>query len=115
MLEQRKTMMKLQAVNGAFAVSPQLQPSDVAETARISYRGVTCARPDREDPGQPAFAEIAMAAERAGLKAFHVPVSGPLTDDHLLDFAQALATIDGPVVGYCRSGGRARRLYDATR
>ena len=106
--------MNIRKIDDHFAQSPQVQPDDVKLIAEAGYKGVVCVRPDDEDPGQPSFAQIAEAAESLGLKAFHIPVSGPLTEGQLIRFEQAKAEVDGPILGYCRSGGRAGSLYAAT-
>ncbi len=107
--------MVIQEIDDNFARSAQLQPEDVRRIAEAGYKGIVCARPDGEDAGQPAFAEIAEVAERFGLKAVHVPVAGAPTPSQLSRFKAALAEIGGPVLGYCRSGGRAASLYAASR
>lgn len=106
--------MTINKIDDQFAQSPQIGPDDVRLIAEAGYKGVVCARPDNEDPGQPSFAEIAEIAGRFGLKAFHIPVSGPLTEGQLIRFEQAKAETAGPILGYCRSGGRAGSLYAAT-
>jgi uncharacterized protein (TIGR01244 family) len=106
--------MTINKIDDKFAQSPQIQPDELRLIAEAGYKGLVCARPDDEDPGQPSFADIAEVAERFGLKAFHIPVSGPLTEGQLIRFEQALAETDGPILGYCRSGGRAGSLYAAT-
>lgn len=107
--------MAIQKIDANFAQSPQIQPDDVKLIAEAGYKGIVCARPDNEDPNQPPFAEIAEAAERFGIKAFHIPVSGPLTEGQLIRFAEARTQTQGPILGYCRSGGRAGSLYAASR
>lgn len=107
--------MAINKIDDLFAQSPQLQPDDVRLIAEAGYKAIICARPDNEDPGQPSFAEIAAVAERFGLKAFHIPVAGPLGEGQLIRFEEALAAANGPILGYCRSGGRAGSLYAATR
>ena len=106
--------MPIQRIDDNFAQSPQIQPDDIRQIAEAGYKGIVCARPDHEDPGQPTFAQIAEVAQRFGLKAFHIPVSGRLTEGQLIRFEQARAETDGPLLGYCRSGGRAGSLYAAT-
>jgi uncharacterized protein (TIGR01244 family) len=106
--------MNINKIDDHFAQSPQIQPDDVKQIAEAGYKGIVCARPDDEDPGQPPFAQIAEVAERFGLKAFHIPVAGPLTEGQLIRFEQAKVETDGPIIGYCRSGGRAGSLYAAT-
>lgn len=106
--------MTIRKIDDSFAQSPQIQPDDVRLIAEAGYRGIVCARPDDEDAGQPLFADIAEVAERFGLKAFHIPVSGQLTEGQLIRFEQAKSETDGPILGYCRSGARAGSLYAAT-
>jgi uncharacterized protein (TIGR01244 family) len=107
--------MAIQKIDDQFTQSPQIQPDDVRQIAEAGYKAIVCARPDDEDPGQPSFAEIAEVAERFGLKAFHIPVSGRLTEGQLIRFKQAKVETDGPILGYCRSGGRAGSLCAASR
>ena len=106
--------MAINKIDDQFAQSPQIQPDDVRLIAEAGYKGIICARPDHEDPGQPSFAQIAEVAERFGLKTFHIPVAGQLTEGQLIRFEQARAETDGPILGYCRSGGRAGSLYAAS-
>jgi uncharacterized protein (TIGR01244 family) len=107
--------MNIRKIDERFAITGQIQPEDLKTLAEAGYRGIVCARPDNEEMGQPGFSEIARAAEQEGLKAFHISVTGPLTEGQLIRFEQAMAEMDGPVLGYCRSGGRAGSLYQATR
>lgn len=109
----KEMSMDIRKIDDRFAVAGQLRPQDVRELARAGFRSIVCARPDDEDAGQPAFAEIARAAEAAGLQAVHIPVAGPLTEGQLVHFEQAMADLGGPVLAYCRSGGRAGSLYQA--
>lgn len=106
--------MNINKIDDQFAQSPQIQPDDVRLIAEAGYKSIVCARPDDEDPGQPSFAQIAEVAERFGLKAFHIPVSGQLTEGQLIHFEQAKVETNGPILGYCRSGGRAGSLYAST-
>lgn len=103
--------MAIQKIDDTFSQSPQIQPDDVRLIAEAGYKGIVCARPDNEDPNQPSFAEIAEVAGRFGIKAFHIPVSGPLTEAQMIRFEQARAETNGPMLGYCRSGARAGSLY----
>lgn len=93
-----------------FWVAPQLTPEDVARAAALGLRTIVNNRPDREEPGQPAGAEIAEAARRAGLAYFFIPV-GPagITDAEMDRFEEAAAGA-GPVLAFCRSGTRSATL-----
>lgn len=96
-----------------FAVAGQLDPNDMQKVAEAGFKTVLCARPDNEEPGQPSFSTIAGAAERAGLSAVHIPVSGMIGEGQLIRMEQALKDLPGPIYGYCRSGARAGSLYAA--
>jgi uncharacterized protein (TIGR01244 family) len=98
-----------------FAVGGQIGPQDIKAIADAGFKTVLCARPDNEEPGQPGFAEVAKAAERAGLKAVHIPVSGMLGEGQLIRMEKALRELPGPMFGYCRSGARAGSLYATAR
>jgi len=101
----------IRQIDENFSVTGQISPEQVPELAAAGYAAIICARPDNEDPGQPVFAEIAAAAEQAGLPIVHIPVSGPATPEQIARFQEVMAELPGPVLGYCRSGGRAANLY----
>lgn len=95
-----------------LSVSPQLQPTDLAALAAAGFRTVINNRPDGEEPGQPAAAQIAAAAADAGLACHHVPaVSGAVSDDAADAFDTVLASADVPVLAFCRSGTRSATLW----
>jgi len=100
-------MADIRQVTDDFAVAPQISPGDMDEIAAQGFRLVVNNRPDDEIPGQPTSAEMAAAAERAGLAYRHIPVRGgpgPAEVSALLD---ALGDADGPVLAFCRSGTRS--------
>ncbi|WMT86210.1 TIGR01244 family sulfur transferase [Pelagibacterium sp. 26DY04] len=103
--------MNIKTINDRFATTGQVHPSDIEGIKAKGFVGIVCARPDNEEAGQPAYSEVAAAAQKAGLKAVHIPVSGPLGEGQIIQFEQAMAEMDGPVLGYCRSGARAGSLY----
>lgn len=103
--------MNVNRIDDRFSTTAQITPDDVAAIKNMGFTSIVCARPDDEDRGQPAFAVIARAAERHGLAIVHIPVSGPLSQEQIVRFHNAMAEIAGPVLGYCRSGARAGSLY----
>lgn len=102
--------MSIKTLDDRFAATGQVRPEEIEQLAKQGYAAIVCARPDNEEAGQPAFAEIASEAEKHGMKAVHIPVAGTLSAEQIARFKQAMAVIDGPVLGYCRSGGRAAAL-----
>ncbi|MBY6241728.1 bifunctional protein tyrosine phosphatase family protein/NAD(P)/FAD-dependent oxidoreductase [Methylosinus sp. Sm6] len=100
------------ALTPDFSVSPQLSQDDVARAARDGFRRIVDCRPDNEEPGQPSFADVSGWAAAHGLTAAHVPVTmADLRDDAVDAFAAALASADGKVLGYCKTGRRASALW----
>ncbi|WP_459616920.1 protein tyrosine phosphatase family protein [Bordetella sp. 2513F-2] len=96
-----------------FAVAPQLGPDDMAEVAAAGYKSVIINRPDYEGgPDQPTAADVSRAAEAAGLQVAYQPVvSGAMTAEDVVRFAELLRTLPGPVLAYCRTGTRCTNLY----
>ncbi len=105
--------MNIKKIDNRFATMGQVRPEDVAQLAQDGYVAVVCARPDNEEPGQPTFAAVAHEAEKHGMKAVHIPVTGAPSTVQVKRFEEAMETIEGPVLGYCRSGARSAALYSS--
>ena len=105
--------LPIQPVAPDFCVAPQLAPAAMAEAAAAGFRSVVNNRPDFEHvPDQPTSAEIAAAAQAAGLQYVHLPVAGGYqSPEEIARFAELLATLPRPILAFCRSGARATRLY----
>ena len=105
-------MLQTRKINEQIAVSPQIIVADVAEIAAAGYQAIICNRPDNEDVGQPGFAEIEAAAQEHGVQVRWQPIiPGHLQDEHVQEFGKLLNELQGPVVAYCRSGGRSITLW----
>jgi uncharacterized protein (TIGR01244 family) len=100
-------MSDFRRVTDDFTTAPQISVADVAEAARQGFKTVINNRPDGEEPGQPAAAEIEAAAKAAGLAYFHLPVRGGPTPDQVERTKAILAEADGPILAFCRSGTRS--------
>ena len=105
--------MIFRRIDDNFAVTGQITPEQIKDIAAAGFKSIVCARADMEEPGQPSFSLIAQAAEKAGLKVVHIPVSGQLSEGALIRMERALDDLPGPMLGYCRSGARAGSLYSA--
>jgi uncharacterized protein (TIGR01244 family) len=90
-------------------VAGQITASDVAELAAQGVVMIVNNRPDGEEPGQPASAEIAAAAQAAGLDYRYIPVAGGFSDAQIEQMADALEA--GPTLAFCRSGTRSAFLW----
>lgn len=94
-----------------LSVSSQLSLADISDAKAQGFRAIIVNRPDGEEPGQPTIAEIKDAALASGMAFAAIPVHpGKATVEDASRFADALQTLDGPVVAYCRTGVRAATL-----
>jgi uncharacterized protein (TIGR01244 family) len=103
--------MNLKKISTDFSTTGQITPEQIKDVAAAGFKSIVCARPDNEEGGQPAFADVARAAEAAGLKIVHIPVSGPLGEGQIIRFHDAWKDLPKPMLGYCRSGMRAGSLF----
>lgn len=95
-------------VTDRFAVTPQIDPEDIAALAQAGFTTVIANRPDAEvDPSHRSEAMAGQAA-RAGLEYHYLPiVPGQLSPEQIETFGEILDNAPGPVLAYCRSGTRS--------
>jgi len=106
----------MRQLDSSTLVSPrQLRPEDVASLAAEGVTLIVNNRPDDEEPGQPAGAEIEAAAREAGIAYRHVPVAGGFNLDDVLAMAEALDAADGKALLFCRTGTRSTFLWALAR
>ncbi|MGS4947010.1 TIGR01244 family sulfur transferase [Meridianimarinicoccus sp. RP-17] len=108
--------MDIRPLTPDYAVSPQIEPADVAVIAAAGFTTLICNRPDGEvTPDLRADALRAAAAE-AGLHFVENPMlPGTLDPDTLRTQAAAMADATGPVLAYCASGNRSAILWSLVR
>ncbi|WP_290524384.1 TIGR01244 family sulfur transferase [Alcanivorax sp.] len=93
-------------------VAAQLQPQDMAELAKAGFKMVINNRPDGEADDQPSSAEMAAAAEAAGLEYAHQPVVGSNISETDIDGFDAIVSLaETPVLAFCRTGTRCTTLW----
>ena len=103
-------------IDDSILVSPQVSPADLADAAALGVTLVINNRPDDEEPGQTAGEAIASAAEQAGLGYTAIPVTHAGFSHAQVDaMVAALASAQGPVLAYCRSGTRSCFLWALAR
>ncbi|MFW5825884.1 MAG: TIGR01244 family sulfur transferase [Marinobacter sp.] len=104
--------MDIRKIDDSISVAPQINPEDVAEIARRGFRTLVANRPDQEEPGQPAMADIQKAAKEHGLEWVYLPVeSGNIRDADVDAFDPLFEEADKPVLAFCRSGTRCSVLW----
>ncbi|QYE36230.1 TIGR01244 family phosphatase [Polymorphobacter sp. PAMC 29334] len=96
----------------AVSVAGQIAPDDLAAAAAAGFTHVVNNRPDGEEYGQPASAEMHAAATAAGLGYTAIPVDHRGFDmGQVAAMAAALDASAGPVLAFCRSGTRSANLW----
>lgn len=104
--------MDFRSLTESYAVSPQIDPADVAGLAQLGVTTLICNRPDAENPPALQAAAIQAAAEAAGISFVYNPVNGgAMTMGNLEEQAEAIAGSDGNVLAYCASGTRSSVVW----
>lgn len=103
-------------LDDTISVFGQIEPADVAAAKAQGFTTIVNNRPDDEQPGQPAGAEIEAAAKAAGLDYVAIPVSSMgIAPGQAEQMADALRNARGPVLAFCRSGTRSTFLWALAR
>jgi uncharacterized protein (TIGR01244 family) len=92
-----------------LVASRQLHAGDMEAVVGAGVAVIVNNRPDGEEPGQPAGAEIARAARAAGIGYHHIPIAGAIGPDQVA--AMAAAMDEGRLLAFCRSGTRSTWLW----
>lgn len=108
--------MRAVKLSDTVAVSEQILPAHVAEIAAAGYQVLVNNRPDGESPDQPSSADIAAAAEQAGMEYHYLPVTAMnFPGPGMEQMADLFDDADRPVFAFCRSGTRCANLWVASR
>ena len=97
--------------DGMFAAG-QIEPGDVAQAKEAGVTLIINNRPDDESEGQPKGSEIEAEAKAHGIAYKAIPVSSAGFSLPQVDEMQsALASTEGKVLAFCRSGTRSTILW----
>lgn len=104
--------MHISKISDNFSTAPQIQYDHVKMIAKQGFAAIINHRPDGEEAGQPLSKALAKAAKQAGIAYHYIPFKpGRASQADRDKFKAVLADTDGPILGFCRSGMRARSLY----
>ena len=104
--------MDIRPLTATYAVSPQIEPQDMAAILAAGFSTLIDNRPDGEIPPHLHTDAVRRAAEAAGLHFVVNPViSGAMTMDNVTAQAAAMAAATGPVLAYCASGNRSSQVW----
>ena len=107
--------MDFKKISENYAAKGQVFPQDMGEIADLGFKTIINNRPDGEEMGQPADAELKAAAEAEGLSFVFIPMTLPILSPELVtQHHAAIEASDGPVFAFCRSGTRSTILWALT-
>jgi uncharacterized protein (TIGR01244 family) len=105
-------MMDIRRLTDAYAVSPQIDPTDMAAIRAAGFTTIIDNRPDGEIPPPLHTEAMRAAAQAAGLDFIVNPViGGAMTMDNVTAQGAAIAAAAGPVLAYCASGNRSSQVW----
>jgi len=104
--------MTITKITQQFLVSAQMASADASFAAAQGIKTIICNRPDNEATDQPSTQALEDAATDAGIDYLHIPVSSKLiTDENVVEFADACNEAKGPILAFCRTGMRSIILW----
>ena len=108
--------MNITMIEDGFSVSGQIEPGHLQALADKGIRGIICNRPDGESAGQPTFADVEAAAKPLGIEIINIPIiPGRAGMAEVEAFRDALSTLPGRILAYCRSGARSNAMFDTVK
>lgn len=103
-------------ITDSMYASPQIETSAIAEAKALGIALIINNRPEGESDDQTPGSEIQAAAEAAGIAYTAIPIThGGFSEGQVDAMIEALASAEGPVLGYCRSGTRSTLLWSLAR
>ena len=107
--------MQINKINDNYSSTGQIDTEDLNQIHESGFKTIICFRPTSEDKeNQPDQSLLKMEAHKKGIKFISIPITpGNITEENIQKFAQNFNDSDYPVLGYCRSGGRAKSIYQA--
>lgn len=104
--------MDIRQISPNYAVSPQIDLSDLPQIAAAGFKAVICNRPDAENPPTLHADAMNAAAAAAGLGFTYIPVTHQgLNMEMVRNQDAAIAAAGGPVLAYCASGTRSSIVW----
>lgn len=97
----------------AITLYKQIHPSQCQTLANLGFKSLINLRFDDEIEHQPSHKSIQHSAEAVGICYAHLPIDGSECVDKatVASFAQLIQELPKPVMVFCGTGARAKRLY----
>ena len=98
----------------AITLYKQIHPCQCQALAKLGYKSLINLRFDGETDGQPTGADIKHSADQVGLIYHSLPIDGEQIHlSQVQTFATLINTLPKPVMVFCGTGSRAKRLYQS--
>lgn len=103
--------MKLQKLNQDIFIADQIILSDLEQFYHLGIKTVINNRPDKEI-NSPLSVEVAQRSKELGLNYYYLPIiPGEYLIENITALTAIVATLNSPMVAYCRSGNRSTNLW----
>lgn len=108
--------MEIRQITPQYAVSPQIDASDLPALAQAGITRVICNRPDSENPQSRQHAAMQDAAQTAGVEYVYHPLTHTtMSPENVAKQQELAAAAPGPVLAYCASGTRSSVAWALSR
>ena len=92
----------------------QIHPCQCQTLSNLGFKSLINLRFDDEIDGQPKADDICQSATSVGLDYHHLPIDNEsLHLDTVQKFADIIAKSPKPIMVFCGTGSRAKRLYQS--
>lgn len=91
----------------------QIYPNQCCNIAKLGFKSLINLRFDNESEQQPSSHTLAEHASSTGIAYHHLPIDDTINLSHAQAFAEILNTTPKPVMVFCGTGFRAKRLYQS--
>ncbi len=99
-----------------ISITGQITPDQIPMIAENGFKTIINNRPDGEEAGQPASANIAAAATEAGLAYKEISFAGnEMNQSHVEAFADYFNQAEQPILIFCRTGNRSTGIYETAK
>ena len=104
--------MDIRKLCDTYAVSPQIDPEDVAAIKDAGFGTIICNRPDAEIPPSHHASAVKDAAEKIGLTFVEIPLTHQTMSLELAKQQRDAIEASGkPAFAYCASGTRSSIIW----
>ena len=92
----------------------QIHPHQCQALSKLGFKSLINLRFDDEIDGQPKADDICQSATQVGMTYHHLPIDGEqLSLETVKRFAHLIDALPKPVMVFCGTGSRAKRLYQS--